>query len=393
MLLFNILRLAVISHSFYPSFSYGGPIFSTWDLLNSIAKEGEKIYVSTTNANGNKKLNVETNKFLELKDNLYVKYYNEEIINKFSISFIFGICNDVKNSDIVYIQYLFHYTVIVSLFFSFLYNKKIIICPRGSLSKFTLLNNNVFIKKLWLRIINKKIKKINWHACSYLEKDDIKKNFKNAIIKVVNDGIDYKKFQNSISISKQDLIYSFTSKKFKKITNIFLSIGRLHKIKCFGTLIKSFRHYLKDYNNAKLIIAGPDEGEALSLNKMINKYKLSNSVFLIGEVNFEQKKILYNNVDIFTLASEFESFGIVVAEAMSCGLPVMLSNKMPWKDIVPKYGILADNNDEDFYLGFKEITKQKFDKSSIKKYVKENYDLNVISFKFLDWLKNVYTRD
>ena len=52
-----------------------------------------------------------------------------------------------------------------------------------------------------------------------------------------------------------------------------------------------------------------------------------------------------------------------------------------------------DNNDEDFYLGFKEITKQKFDKSSIKKYVKENYDLNVISFKFLDWLKNVYTRD
>ena len=48
---------------------------------------------------------------------------------------------------------------------------------------------------------------------------------------------------------------------------------------------------------------------------------------------------------------EFESFGIVVAEALSCGCPVVVSNKTPWKDIEKNNcGILAENKKLSFYL-------------------------------------------
>ena len=112
------MRLCLVSSSFYPATFYGGPISATWDLSKKLAEKGYEIYVSTTNANGDKKLAVESNDFLEKQNNIFVKYYNEQIINKFSFSFFFGIWSDIKKSDIVYIQYLFHYSVLFSLLFS-----------------------------------------------------------------------------------------------------------------------------------------------------------------------------------------------------------------------------------------------------------------------------------
>ena len=113
------------------------------------------------------------------------------------------------------------------------------------------------------------------------------------------------------------------------------------------------------------------------------------SVFLIGSVNFEDKISLLSNCDAFALASEFESFGIVVAEALACGTPVVVSNKTPWRDLeINNCGILADNEKNSFYHSFKKILEIRFDKASIKSYVKSNYDWEVIVGRFLKLTKN-----
>ena len=106
----------------------------------------------------------------------------KKIINFFSISFIYGVFSDIKNSNIVYIQYLYHYTVLFSLFYSFLLRKKIIICPRGSFSEYTFKNKKSIWKKIWLFLFVKPIsKKVFWQASSYLEKKDILSYFPNAM--------------------------------------------------------------------------------------------------------------------------------------------------------------------------------------------------------------------
>ena len=384
------MRICLVSSSFYPATFYGGPISATWDLSKKLAEKGIEVYVSTTNANGSKKLDVECNKYLKKEENVFVKYYNEQITNKFSVFFLFGIWSDIKKSDIVYIQYLFHYTVLFSLLFSVFQKKKIVVCPRGSFSVFTLNNKLTFIKLLWLNfLIKPMVNNIIWQASSYLEERDILNKFPNADVAIINDGIDFDSFQNSILVSRNELLNKFTGITCNDVSNIFFSMGRLHKIKGFDMLVEAFNLFLEKDKYAKLIIAGGDDGVGEKLKNQIKKLNLSSSVFLIGAINFEDKKLLLNNCDYFTLASEFESFGIVIAEALSCGKPVVVSNKTPWKDIqINNCGILADKEKNSFNDAFGKIINEKYDSSLIKNYVKKNYDWLVIVDKFINLIKN-----
>ena len=383
------MRICLVSSSFYPATLYGGPIFATLDLSKKLADKDIEIYVSTTNANKSSRLDVKSNKFIQHQENFFIKYYHEQILNRFSCAFILGIWADIKKSDVVYIQYLFHYTVLVSLLFSVMQNKYIIICPRGSFSSFTLSNKLSFIKFIWLRFLLKPFCPfINWHASSFLEEDDIKRSFSDARVAVINDGVDFQSFQGFREYKKNVLLEKFANIKCKDVTNIFFSMGRLHSIKRFDILIDAFSLFLKDDENAKLIIAGGDDGIEKSLMQQIVKLKIENSVFLIGAIGFEDKKTLLNNCDYFALASEFESFGIVIAEALSCGKPVLLSNKTPWVNLEKnKCGILVDNNKISFYNAFLQVTKEKYDSNVIKNYVKSYYDLSIIADKFLSNIK------
>ena len=158
--------------------------------------------------------------------------------------------------------------------------------------------------------------------------------------------------------------------------------------KCFHVLIDAFDLYTKDDKNAKLLIAGGDDGVRKQLLSQIKTLNLSDSVFLIGAIDFDDKKLILNNCDVFALASEFESFGIVVAEALACGLPVVASNKTPWHDIEKNNcGIFVNNKKTSFYQGFKKIIDKEYNKELIKEYVRLNYDLEVIVGRFINLIK------
>lgn len=380
------MRICLVSSSFYPAFSYGGPISATWGLAKSIASNDLQIYISTTNANGKDRLNVPLNKFIQKEKNLFVKYYHEEAINIFSFAFLLGIWSDIKKSQVIYIQYLFSYTVIISLLFSLLQSKKIIICPRGSFSSYTLTYKRSFIKRIWISLFFAPFKKsIIWHASSHLEEKDIKNQFPTSKVIVINDGIDFNSFQDPSVLNKDELVYKYTGKSIKKISNIFFSMGRLHPVKSFDILIKAFFIHINNDKNALLMIAGGDDGDKQALKLLITKLNLENSVFLIGSVNFDDKKLLLNNCDYFTLASKFESFGIVIAEALCCGKPIILSNKTPWNDLESNNcGILVNNDSNSFSFAFNEINSMKFDSKKIKSIAQVNFDWKIISQKFLE---------
>lgn len=380
------MRICLVSSSFYPAIFYGGPISATWDLSKKIGEKGVEVYVSTTNANGSEKLkNVNTKKHAQIAENVFVRYYNEQIINFFSLSFLLNIYSDIKKSDVVYIQYLFHYTVVLSLFFSWMLNKEIVLCPRGSFSDYTQKSNG-FIKKIWIILFIKPfVSKIKWQACSYLEKNDILKYFPSSEVSIISDGIDFNSFQNSERVDAETLVEKYTNLQFKNVSDVIFSMGRLHEIKRFDVLIDAFSLYLLENKDAKLLIAGADDGVKDKLIDQINKLGLNESVFLIGLVDFKQKKDLLSNSSVFALSSDFESFGIVVAEALACGLPIVVSDKTAWKDINKNNcGIFAENRKEDFFKALNQIKKKDFKASNCRKFVKENYDWDIVSEKFLN---------
>ena len=187
----------------------------------------------------------------------------------------------------------------------------------------------------------------------------------------------------------------YTKHEFSFVSNVILSIGRLHKIKGFDLLIDSFSMYLAKNPDAKLLIAGSDDGFSKSLQNQIIDLDLTDSVFLIGFINHQEKVELLSNCSIFALSSYFESFGIVVVEALACGSPVLVSDKTSWKDLERnKCGILAVNHKDHLCNAMDLLIKRNYNPQDCKMYVRENFDWSYITDNFIKLvIKNVYFRD
>jgi glycosyltransferase involved in cell wall biosynthesis len=88
------------------------------------------------------------------------------------------------------------------------------------------------------------------------------------------------------------------------------------------------------HRGAVLVLAGSDLiGYRKDIERMIKELGLEDSVVITGEVAGEAKDCLLANADIFVLPSYSENFGIVVAEAMAWGRPVIASTGTPWQEI------------------------------------------------------------
>ena len=85
----------------------------------------------------------------------------------------------------------------------------------------------------------------------------------------------------------------------------------------------------------RLIIAGPDEGGHQALiEAKVREAGLTDAVEFRGAVEGEAKAELYMSSDLFILPTFSENFGIVVAEALACGIPVITTRGAPWGGII-----------------------------------------------------------
>lgn len=96
-----------------------------------------------------------------------------------------------------------------------------------------------------------------------------------------------------------------------------LYVGRIAPEKSIDILFDAFKIVKKIFSNIKLIIAGSGPSESF--------YKSLNipDIIFTGELDQEKLSILYASSDIFTFPSTSETYGNVVLEAMSSGLPVV----------------------------------------------------------------------
>ena len=79
-----------------------------------------------------------------------------------------------------------------------------------------------------------------------------------------------------------------------------------------------------------------DTHEATKLQASILEHKLSGRVAVLGEVSSERLAALYDEADVFVLASRFEGYGMAYSEALSRGLPVIGTTAGAIPDTIPQ---------------------------------------------------------
>lgn len=146
-------------------------------------------------------------------------------------------------------------------------------------------------------------------------------------IKTIPNGVDTNFFKFSLSARKQirsDLLVK--SDEF-----LILAVGRLVPAKDYPNLFDSLKILIDSCCKVRLAIAGDGELK----NDLIAMSKSHN---IFNKVNFLGSRAdipgLMSAADVFVLSSEWEGFGLVVAEAMACGRPVVATDCGGPADIV-----------------------------------------------------------
>ena len=144
---------------------------------------------------------------------------------------------------------------------------------------------------------------------------------------VIYEGIDVEKFQ------------SFPGEKMKKPGEfVLLTVLGLEKAgvkrKNLMGLLEALPDVRDTFPNVKLMIVGKKGDAYASIERMINKLGINNSVIFKGFVSESGLIELYNLCDVFVFPSLYEGFPTVCAEAQACEKPVVTTNTTSMPEVI-----------------------------------------------------------
>ena len=151
-------------------------------------------------------------------------------------------------------------------------------------------------------------------------------------IAIVPNGIDPNLFEALPSTKEAEKYWPILKNR-----QIVLFLSRISPEKGLDQFIPAIVDLLDDHSfrDTLFVIAGPDhKGYLATVKDLLRHYDLESYVFFPGMVRGREKLALYKRADIFVLPSYSENYGIVVAEALACGTPVITTTRTPWKEVV-----------------------------------------------------------
>ena len=116
---------------------------------------------------------------------------------------------------------------------------------------------------------------------------------------------------------------------------VVLFLGRLHPVKGCDLLIRAFAAASRQDEDLRLVIAGPDEnGTKSSLTALSESLGVQAKITWTGMLSGQTKWGAFRSADVFALMSHSESFGMAIVEALACGVPVLITDKVNiWHEI------------------------------------------------------------
>ena len=145
------------------------------------------------------------------------------------------------------------------------------------------------------------------------------------------------------AVQRQTFLNQFPELRHKRL---LLFLSRIHVKKGCDMLIEAFAKVAAE-DSLHLVIAGPDQtGWQADLQKQAKELGIEQRITWTGMLLGDLKWGAFHAAEALVLPSHQENFGIVVAEAMACGVPVLISNKVNiWREVAANSTGLVANDD------------------------------------------------
>ena len=238
--------------------------------------------------------------------------------------------------DLIQLQSLWAKSYHVVALIARKHNIPYIITPRGMLEPWSL-SQKKWKKKLALMFYQ--MKDLQKAACIFttaeMEAQHVRELGVNAPMSVIPNGIETDGYACRTSLEGVKKQILFLSRVHVK-KGIEILIDAFCKLRAEGGVFKEW----------SVVIVGNGEDDYIeSLKRKVDELELEDCIKILPPVFGEAKTKLYQESSLFCLPSYSENFGMVIAEALSCGVPAITTNGTPWQLLNGDYATMGASLD------------------------------------------------
>ena len=258
-----------------------------------------------------------------------------------------------------------------------------IMTPRGALEPWCL-KHKWFKKKLAMMLYQKRDlqKAVAILTTADMEAKHLRNIGLNPPMAVIPNGIDVAEYQ----CRSMDYLPS--------VKKQIVFISRINPKKGIEILINVWEKMRADFPDWNVVIAGNGEEDYIEqLKGVISSKGLSDVVEIIPPIFGEAKHKLYMESSLFVLPTYSENFGMVIAEALACGVPVVTTNGTPWQELNDeKIGWCVDLSEENIEKAIREALALPADElfamgQKGSKHINDNYLYTSVAKKNIELYK------
>ena len=258
--------------------------------------------------------------------------------NNYGIGSLRGIkrlLNDMPKPDLVVLHQVYTFSTILGYWYATKFGIPFAVEPHGSLTKYHECDSRAIKALAKKLIISKILRNSNAVIVTCIsEKTDLATSLQSKAYNLPYGAV----------IPEERIENSRIEQQSRGDIRIIFS-GRFDKKKNLPLLIESLPQVLAKYPKLILDIAGSGTAtEVKEIDRLISFMKLESNVVLHGWIETKKMHQLLTASKLLVLPSENENFAIVVSEALSFGIPCVVSKFVGTADIVAKHlaGVVMD---------------------------------------------------
>jgi glycosyltransferase involved in cell wall biosynthesis len=285
------------------------------------AERGLEVHVATTDDNGQERLASNGSTPIWEGGAAYWIFPRQTRFYQASVPLTLWLRAHVRDYDLVHIHALFSYASVASALYARSAGVPYLVRPLGTLGKWGMRHRRRLMKSVSFHLIESRIVRhaARVHFTSEQEASE-----------ALELGVSHKAvvIANPVDLPPTGTA-DLSCPRIRRERLIILFLSRLDPKKGLDLLLPAFAGLRRNHPDAMLVIAGDgDPVFVAGLKKQAGHLDEDSGIRWTGFLRGEEKNAVLADADLFVLPSYSENFGVAVVEAMSSGLPVIVSDQV-----------------------------------------------------------------